>query len=210
MPKVQVLNIEGESVGELEISEEIFGLEPNTAVMHAAVVAQQANARQGTHSTLGRSEVRGGGRKPWRQKGTGRARAGTSRSPLWRGGGVIFGPKPRSYRKELPRKVRRLALCSALSDKVRGGNFIVVDKIAFEAPRTKDMLKVLGALGVNNKALVVLDGGGAENVRLSIRNLPGVCAIRADSLNILEIMKHDVLIFTRDSVARAEEVLGNA
>ncbi|MDR0433656.1 MAG: 50S ribosomal protein L4, partial [Gracilibacteraceae bacterium] len=141
MPRVQIVNIEGEAVEEMEISEEIFGVEPNMAVIHSAVVAQQANARQGTHSTLGRSEVRGGGRKPWRQKGTGRARAGTSRSPLWRGGGVIFGPKPRSYRKNLPRKVRKMALYSALSGKLRDGNFIVVDKIAFEVPRTKDMRK---------------------------------------------------------------------
>jgi large subunit ribosomal protein L4 len=207
--KIQVVNIDGEPVEEIEISETIFGIEPNTVVMHSAVVAQQANGRQGTHSTLGRSEVRGGGRKPWRQKGTGRARAGTSRSPLWRGGGVIFGPKPRSYHKGLPRKVKRLALCSALSSKVRGGNCIVVDKIRFDAPRTKDMIKVLDALGITAKTLLVLDGN-ADNVRLSARNLPGVETVRADGLNIIDVLKHDVLIFTKDAVAWTEEVLGNA
>ncbi|MDR1604238.1 MAG: 50S ribosomal protein L4 [Gracilibacteraceae bacterium] len=209
MPKVQVVNIAGEPVEEIEISAEIFGVEPNTVVMHTAAEAQRANARQGTHSTLGRSEVRGGGRKPWRQKGTGRARAGTSRSPLWRGGGVIFGPKPRSYRKALPRKVKRLALCSALSGKLREGNCIIVDKLTFETPRTKDMLQVLGALGVTVKALLVLDGR-ADNVRLSARNLPAVGTVRAESLNILDVLKHDVLIFTKDAIVRTEEVLGNA
>jgi large subunit ribosomal protein L4 len=156
MPKVQVVNMQGTPVGEMELNEQIFGIEPNVHVMHSAVVAQLANARVGTHSTLGRSEVRGGGRKPWRQKGTGRARAGTIRSPLWRGGGIVFGPKPRDYSKKLPKKVKRLALCSALSSKVNENNLIVVDRISFEKPNTKEMVKLLETLNVNKNALLAL------------------------------------------------------
>jgi large subunit ribosomal protein L4 len=209
MPKVQVVNMQGEPVEEIEISEQIFGQEPNISVMHSAVVAMQANARYGTHSTLGRAEVRGGGRKPWRQKGTGRARSGTSRSPLWRSGGVIFGPKPRDYRKALPRKVRRLALFSALSTKIIEEKLIIVDQLAFAAPRTKDMAAFLKAVGVDKKALVVLTGNEG-NVRLSAKNLPDVLTAPAEGLNILDILKYDILVFTKDSVAKTEEVLGNA
>ncbi|NLO98169.1 MAG: 50S ribosomal protein L4 [Peptococcaceae bacterium] len=209
MPKVQVVNMQGAPVGEIELSEQIFGIEPNVHVMHAAVVAQQANARLGTHSTLGRSEVRGGGRKPWRQKGTGRARAGTIRSPLWRGGGIIFGPKPRDYRKKLPKKVKRLALCSALSSKVKENNLVVVDQIGFEHPKTKEMVKLLETLKVGKKALLVLDGT-EQNVQLSARNIPGVLTTRVENLNIIDLLKHDTVVFSKSSVTKTEEVLSNA
>ena len=209
MPKVQVVNMQGSPVGELELSEQIFGIEPNISVMHSAVVAQQANARVGTSSTLGRSEVRGGGRKPWRQKGTGRARAGTIRSPLWRGGGIVFGPKPRDYSKKLPKKVKRLALCSALSSKVNENSLIVVDQMSFDTPKTKDMVKFLEALKADKKALIVLESND-KNIQFSARNIQGVITARADSLNIVDILKHDVVVFTKAAVTRTEEVLSNA
>jgi len=209
MPKVQVVNMQGAPVGEMELNEQIFGIEPNVHVMHSAVVAQLANARVGTHSTLGRAEVRGGGRKPWRQKGTGRARAGTIRSPLWRGGGIVFGPKPRDYSKKLPRKVKRLALCSALSSKVNENSMIIVDQIAFETPKTKDMVKMLDALKVSKKALVVLEGND-QNVQISARNIDGVITARADGLNVVDLLKYDTVVFTKAAVIRTEEVLSNA
>jgi large subunit ribosomal protein L4 len=209
MPKVQVVNMQGTQVGEIELSDQIFGIKPNVPVMHSAVVAQMANARVGTHSTLGRSEVRGGGRKPWRQKGTGRARAGTIRSPLWRGGGVIFGPKPRDYSKKLPKKVKRLALCSALSSKVNNNNLIVVEELNFEKPKTKDMVKLLEALKINKKALLVM-ADNDQNVQYSARNIQGVLTTRADSLNVVDLLKYDVVVFSKDAVMKTEEVLKNA
>ncbi|HHV64517.1 MAG TPA: 50S ribosomal protein L4 [Peptococcaceae bacterium] len=209
MPKVQVVNMQGAPVEEIELDEQIFGIEPNVHVMHAAVVAQLANARVGTHSTLGRSEVRGGGRKPWRQKGTGRARAGTIRSPLWRGGGIIFGPKPRDYSKKLPKKVKRLALYSALSSKVNSNNLIVVDQISFEQPKTKEMVKMLKALNVDKKALLVT-AENDKNAVYSARNIEGVLTTRPDTLNVVDLLKHDVVVFSKAAVRQAEEVLKNA
>ncbi|NLP43904.1 MAG: 50S ribosomal protein L4 [Peptococcaceae bacterium] len=208
MPKVQVVNMQGSPVGEIELNDRIFGITPNVHVMHSAVVAQLANARQGTHSTLGRSEVRGGGRKPWRQKGTGRARVGTIRSPLWRGGGVTFGPKPRDYSKKLPKKVKRLALCSALSSKVNENSLIVVDQFVFNEPKTKEMIKVLENLNANKKALIVTEND--KNVLLSARNIPGVLTSSAETLNVIDLLKHDVVIFSKAAVQRTEEVLSNA
>ncbi|AFV02912.1 MULTISPECIES: 50S ribosomal protein L4 [Dehalobacter] len=210
MPKVQVVNMQGSPVGEMELNETIFGIEPNTHVMHSAVVAQLANARVGTHSTLGRSEVRGGGRKPWKQKGTGRARAGTIRSPLWRGGGIVFGPKPRDYSKKLPKKVKRLALCSALSSKVIDNSLIVVDQISFEQPKTKEMVKLLEALKIDKKALLVVENNDDNNVLVSARNIQGVLTSRADALNVIDLLKYDFVVFTKAAVMRTEEVLSNA
>lgn len=209
MPKVQVVNMQGSPVEEMELSEKIFGIEPNVHVMHSAVVAQLANARVGTSSTLGRSEVRGGGRKPWKQKGTGRARAGTIRSPLWRGGGIVFGPKPRDYSKKLPKKVKRLALCSALSSKINENTFIVVDQISFDQPKTKDMLKLLETLKVDKKALLVIESND-QNVQFSARNIQGVITARADALNIVDLLKHDFVVFSKAAVIKTEEVLSNA
>ncbi|MDR3271505.1 MAG: 50S ribosomal protein L4 [Peptococcaceae bacterium] len=205
MPKVQVVNMLGESVGEIELSDQIFGIEPNTHVLHSAMVSQLASLRRGTHSTLLRGEVRGGGRKPWRQKGTGRARAGSSRSPLWRGGAVLFGPKPRQYGFSLPKKVRRLALRSALSSKVQEANLIVVDDIQLTEQKTREIVTLLKALKVERKALVVTDERN-EIVNRCTRNIAGVKALDVCGLNVVDLLRHDVLVLTKAAVDKAEEV----
>lgn len=205
MPKVSVYNVEGKTVGELELAETIFGLQPNAHVMHSAVLLQQASLRAGTHDVKGRSEVSGGGRKPWKQKGTGRARQGSIRSPQWKGGGIVFGPTPRSYGFKLPRKVRRLAIKSALSSKVISNQIIVLDQLSLSAPKTKDFAKILNNLKVERKALVVT-AGFDQNVALSARNIPGVKFVAADGINVLDVLKHDQLIITKDAVAKVEEV----
>ena len=206
MPKVQVLNMQGSPVGELELNDYVFGIEPNTHVIHSAVLSQLAGQRRGTHSTLGRGEVRGGGRKPWRQKGTGRARVGSIRSPLWRGGAVTFGPKPRKYGFKMPKKVRRLALRSALSSKVNEQKLIVLDDLSLEAIKTKEMVKVLDALKVNNKALIVTDEY-CEKIDRSARNLQGVKTTQVEGMNVYDLLYHDVILMTKAAVARTEEVL---
>jgi large subunit ribosomal protein L4 len=206
MPKVTLFNQAGSQVGELELAESIFGIQPNEAVLFDAVIAQRASLRQGTHKVKGRSEVRGGGRKPWRQKGTGRARQGSIRSPQWRGGGIVFGPTPRSYSYKLPKKVRRLAIKSALSTKVLENNVIVLDNLAFDAPKTKEMIAVLKGLSVENKALIVT-GDANEAVALSARNIPGVTVITANGVNVLDVLHHDKLIMTKSAVEKVEEVL---
>ncbi|MHB1421499.1 MAG: 50S ribosomal protein L4 [Bacillota bacterium] len=206
MPRVPVYNIEGNQVDEIDLNDTIFGIKVNETVMHQVVVMQRANRRRGTSSTKVRSEVSGGGRKPWRQKGTGRARAGSNRSPLWRGGGITFGPQPRDYSYTMPKKVRRLALKSALSSKVLDGNLVVVDEITMQQPKTKDMAKILGSLGVARKALVVT-AKMDENVQKSARNIPGITPLTAASLNVYDLLLHDKLVITRDAVNRVEEVL---
>lgn len=205
MPKVALYNINGEQVGEIELKDEIFGIEPNQHVLHQAVRAQLAAERAGTHSTKTRAEVAGGGKKPWRQKGTGRARHGSIRSPIWRGGGITFGPKPRKYGFKLPKKLRRLALKSALSAKVLANEIIVLDNLVFAAPKTKEMVKVLNNLKARNPLLVTaqLD----ENVFKSARNIPGVKPVTAAGINVYDLLKHGSLVITRDAVARVEEVL---
>ncbi len=206
MPKVALYNQSGSQVGEIELNESVFGVEPNQHVLFEAVVMQRASLRQGTHKVKGRSEVSGGGRKPWRQKGTGRARQGSIRSPQWRGGGTVFGPVPRSYSYKLPKKVRRLAIKSALSSKVLEENIVVLESLAFEAPKTKDFKTVLNGLSVDKKALVVtadLD----ENVALSARNIPGVTVVTADGISVLDVVGHDKLIMTKAAVEKVEEVL---
>jgi large subunit ribosomal protein L4 len=206
MPKVALFNQTGSQVSEIELNESVFGIEPNKHVLFEAVIMQRASLRQGTHKTKIRSEVAGGGRKPWRQKGTGRARQGSIRSPQWRGGGTVFGPVPRSYSYKLPKKVRRLAIKSALSSKVLEENILVLESLAFETPKTKDFKGVLKALSVDSKALIVtanLD----ENVALSARNLPGVTVTTADGINVLDVLNHDKLIMTKAAVEKVEEVL---
>ncbi|KJS22778.1 MAG: 50S ribosomal protein L4 [Clostridiaceae bacterium BRH_c20a] len=204
MPKVALYNKEGSQVGEIELNDQVFGIEPNESVVHEAVVMQQASLRRGTSNTKSRGEVRGGGRRPWRQKGTGRARAGTIRSPLWRGGTIIFGPKPRDFSYSIPKKKRRLALKSVLSAKVLDGELIVVDELSFEQPKTKEMIKVLEALKAS-KALVVT-AELEENVDKSSRNIPGVTSLGATGLNVYDILMHDKLILTKEAVAKVEEV----
>lgn len=207
MSKVAVLSQTGASVGDIELNEAIFGIEPNEAVLFEAVIQQRASLRQGNHKVKNRSEVAGGGRKPWRQKGTGRARQGSIRSPQWRGGGVVFGPTPRSYAYKMPKKVRRLALLSALSSKVREENLIVLDGLAFDAPKTKEFVQVLKDLSIDKKALIVtadLD----ETVELSARNIPGISVITANGVNVLDLVAHEKLVITKAAVEKLEEVLG--
>lgn len=207
MPKLALYNMDGVTVGEIELNEDIFGIEPNEAVVHEAVVMQLASLRRGTHFTKTRAEVRGGGRKPWKQKGTGRARAGTTRSPLWRKGGIVFGPKPRDYSYSIPRKKRRLAIKSVLSAKASVGDIIILDQLAFAQPKTKDMIKVLNNLKVESKAAVVTVNND-NYVQESARNIPGIKPLPADGINVYDLLNHDKLILTKDAVARIEEVWG--
>ncbi|NIK80164.1 large subunit ribosomal protein L4 [Paenibacillus castaneae] len=206
MPKVTVFNVSGAQVGELELSETVFGIQPNAHVLHTAVVNQQASERHGNHKTKGRSEVRGGGRKPWKQKGTGRARQGSIRSPQWVGGGTVFGPTPRSYGFKLPKKVRRLAIKSALSSKVIANEIIVLDQLTLSAPKTKEFAAILSNLKVGRKALVVT-ANYEDNVALSARNIPGVKFVAADGINVLDVLVHDNLIITKEAVEKVQEVL---
>ncbi len=206
MPKLTLVNQEGSQVGDIELSDDVFGIEPNNHVLHEVVVMQQASKRQGTHATKNRSEVSGGGRKPWRQKGTGRARHGSIRSPQWVGGGVVFGPTPRNYRYKLPKKVRRLALKSAYSTKVKENNLIVVDALTIEAPKTKEMAAILNNLEADKKALIVMHEYD-DAVVLSARNIPGVTVKTASDVKVLDILGHDKLIMTKDAAEKVEEVL---
>jgi len=204
--EVPVRDATGASVGTIALDDRVFGIEPNRAVLHQAVVAHQANMRQGTADTLTRAEVRGGGRKPWRQKGTGRARAGTTRAPHWRGGGVVFGPHPRSYHQRLPRKMRRLALRSALSDKAASDALIVVDRIQIDDARTKTLLGVLRTLGVQGKAVVVLPEHD-EALRRAAGNLVNIRVALPNGLSLLDLMGSDTVIFSRDAVEPVTKLL---
>lgn len=206
MPKVTVYNVSGSQVGELELADSVFGIEPNAPVMHSAVILQQAAERQGTHKTKGRSEVRGGGRKPWKQKGTGRARQGSIRSPQWVGGGTVFGPTPRTYGFKLPKKVRRLAIKSALSSKVIANEIVVLDQLTLAAPKTKEFASILNNLKVDRKALVVT-ANYEDNVALSARNIPGVKFVAADGINVRDVLVYDKLIITKEAVEKVQEVL---
>ena len=205
MPTVAVYDMNAQKVGSLELSADTFEVEMNEALVHQVVVMQLASQRLGTHKVKNRSEVRGGGRKPWRQKGTGRARAGSRRSPLWRSGGVIFGPTPRSYAFSMPKKQRRLALRCVLSDKVKSGDLIVLDKLDFEAPKTKQMVKLLDDFKIEQKALFITEEP-KENVTRSANNIQGVKTIGALGLNVFDILHHDKLFITKDAVAKIEEV----
>jgi len=205
MPKVQVLNMQGTPVGEIELSESVFGITPNVHVLHSAVVSQLASERRGTQSALLRGEVRGGGRKPWRQKGTGRARSGSSRSPVWRGGGVVFAPKPRQYGFKLPKKVRRLALHSALSSKVMEQQLIVLDDLSMGEAKTREMVKVLRALNLDKKAMFVMDDLD-DGVQRSARNIEGIKTTDVAGMNVRDILYHDILVMTKAAVSKTEEV----
>jgi large subunit ribosomal protein L4 len=205
MPNVALYNIEGTPVGEIYLDDGVFGAEVNEAAIYQVVKMQLANKRQGTQSALTRGEVRGGGRKPWRQKGTGRARHGSIRSPIWIKGGVVFAPKPRDYSYTVPKKIRRLAMKSALSSKVANHEIIVLDSLKLSQPKTKEMARVLKNLKVTRKALVVLPEKD-EVVQRAIRNIPGVKLAYINTLNVLDILNYDVFIATRDAVRRIEEV----
>lgn len=204
MPKTTLYNIKAEKVGEIELSDAIFGIEANKEAMHTMVVNYLANQRQGTQSTKTRTEVRGGGRKPWRQKGTGRARQGSIRAPQWTGGGVALGPKPRSYRFSVNKKLRRLALKSALSTKVAENEIIVIDELKLDSFKTKEMAAILKAFEADN-ALVVT-AGKDDNVVRSAANIPGIETSMAENLNVYDVLKHSKFIVTKDAVSKIEEV----
>ena len=204
MPKVELLNMSGQQVGEIELKDEIFGIN-QMRVVHQVVKAQLANKRQGTQSAKTRSEVRGGGRKPWRQKGTGRARHGSIRSPLWIKGGVAFAPKPRDYRQEVPKKIKRLAMKSVLSSKVQEQDIIVLDQLVMDMPKTKEMVAILNNINAGGKALIVLPEKD-EAVVKSARNIPNVKSTLVNTLNVYDILRYDKLILTKDAVSMIEEV----
>ena len=204
MPKIDVLDVKGNVVGDVELSEAIFGIEPNEHVVHEVVVALLANRRQGTRSALTRSEVRGGGRKPWRQKGTGRARAGTIRSPLWKGGGVIFAPKSRDYSKKVNKKVKALAMKSVFSAKVQDNELRVLNHLVMDVPKTKEMIAVLNNINAQ-KALIVLPENNEAIIR-SANNIPKVATTTVNELNVYDMLKYDVLIMTQEALQKIEEV----
>jgi len=205
MANVKVFDMNGQPVSDLELNDAVFGIEPNTVVMHAAVVNYLANQRQGTQSTLTRTEVSGGGKKPWRQKGTGHARQGSTRAPQWTHGGIALGPKPRSYSYSLNKKVKRLALLSALSSKVADNDIVVLDAIKTEEFKTKTIVNMLKALNVNEKALIVLDTVDKKVIK-SAANIPGVKTTQVNTLNVYDILNYNKFIVVKDAVAKIEEV----
>ena len=205
MANVSVYNMEGKEVGTIELNDAVFGVAVNEHLVHMAVVQQLANNRQGTQKAKTRSEVSGGGRKPWRQKGTGHARQGSTRAPQWTGGGVVFAPVPRDYSFKINKKEKRAALKSALSDKVANGKLVVVDALTFDAPKTKEFAKVMTNLNVNDKALVVLNDNN-ENVVLSARNIPTVKTSLTNTINVYDVVNAKTLVLTQDAVKTIEEV----
>ena len=205
MPNVALYNISGKQVGEIELNENIFGVDVNVEAMQQVVKMYLANQRQGTQSALTRAEVRGGGIKPWRQKGTGRARHGSIRSPQWKKGGVVFAPKPRSYRYTVPKKIKRIAMKSALSSKVNENNIVVIEELNFDAPKTKQVVSLLENLKIDSKTLIVLADNN-ENVVKSSRNIEGVKATFVNTLNVYDILKYDKFVITKDAVKKVEEV----
>ena len=205
MPNIAVVDMAGKSVGEITLSDAVFGIKPNAAVMHAAVINYLANKRQGTQSTLTRTEVSGGGKKPWRQKGTGHARQGSTRAPQWRHGGIVHAPKPRDYSYSLNKKVKRLALKSALSDKVLTGNMIVLDELKTETYKTKVVADCLKAIGAGKKTLIVLEDNNAFAVK-SIANIAGAKSAQVGTINTYDIINADTLVVVKNAVAKLEEV----
>jgi len=208
MASVDIKTQAGKSAGKAELADNVFGLEPNIPVMHQVVTAQLAARRAGTHSTKTRAEIRGGAAKPWRQKGTGRARAGSSNSPNWRGGGIAHGPKPRDYSQKTPKKMVKLALRSALSDRASDGNVIVVDSWNFDTPKTKDAVAALSAVGAEGKVLVVL-GDGDANAWKSFRNLTDVHCLHVGELNTYDVLNNDVVVFTQDTLPTGAEAVSS-
>ncbi|MDT2757104.1 50S ribosomal protein L4 [Enterococcus asini] len=206
MPNVALFKQDGSQNGEITLKEEIFGIEPNESVVYDAIIMQRASLRQGSHAVKNRSAVSGGGRKPWRQKGTGRARQGSIRSPQWRGGGVVFGPTPRSYSYKLPKKVRRLAMKSVLSEKVAANNLVAVDALSFDAPKTKEFKQVLANLAIDSKVLVVVEADN-DFATLSARNLPNVTVVPANNISVLDIVSSDKMLATQTALTQIEEVL---
>jgi large subunit ribosomal protein L4 len=208
MPEVEVKDRNNNVIEKITLPEDVFGREVREDILHTAVVNYLANQRQGTHSTKTRSAVRGGGKKPWRQKHTGRARHGSIRSPLWRGGAIVFGPQPRDYYYKLPKKQKRLALKTALSAKLQDNELTVIDNIALDKPKTKEMVSLLKNIGLNGKSVLIVTADKDENVYLSARNIPGVDVIRAVDINTYDILVHDHVLVTREALAKIQEVWG--
>ena len=206
MTKVTLFKQDGTTNGEIELNSEIFGIEPNENVVFDAVIMQRASLRQGTHAVKNRSAVSGGGRKPWRQKGTGRARQGSIRSPQWRGGGIVFGPTPRSYSYKLPKKVRRLAIKSVLSQKVLDNKLVVVEALQFDAPKTKEFAQVLSNLNVDTKVLVVVESSN-DFALLAARNIPNVTIVDETDVTVLDVVNNDKLLITKAALSKVEEGL---
>jgi large subunit ribosomal protein L4 len=204
MPTLKVFNIEGKEVGDIQLNESVFGVEVSKDAMHQVVLAQLANKRQGTQSTKTRAEVRGGGIKPWRQKGTGRARQGSIRAPQWIKGGIVFAPKPRDYRVSVPKSMRRTAMKSALTSKVQDNEMIVLESLEFSAPKTKEMIKVLNAFEAKKTLILVTESN--ENVYKSARNIPGIAVLPINNINVYDILKYEKLMITKDAVSKIEEV----
>lgn len=207
MPKVSTYNITGAQTGEIELNDSVFGVEVNEAVMRQAVLRQLANERLGTHSTKTRGLVRGGGRKPWKQKGTGRARCGSTRSPLWVGGGTVFGPHPRSYEQKMPRKARRLAVKSALSDKVNTNELFVLDELTLAQPKTKEVCQIINNFNFAGERVLFVTDNDAVVIRCA-RNIEGVKAVSTEGINIFDLLHYTKLFVTKSAVAKIEEVLG--
>ena len=206
MPTIEMLKQDGTSSKEVTLNDSVFGIEPNENVVFDAIIAQRSRQRQGTHAVKNRSERRGGGKKPWRQKGTGRARAGSSRSPIWRGGGVTFGPTPRSYGHKLPRKSRRLAIKSVLSQKVLDEELVLVDSLALDTPKTQEFKAILDNLEVDKKVLVVLENEN-DNIYKSARNISNVKVVSSDNLSVLDIVSYDYLLITQTALEEVEGAL---
>ncbi|MBE6153430.1 MAG: 50S ribosomal protein L4 [Firmicutes bacterium] len=208
MAKVALLNNKGEKLKDINLNDNIWNIEPNDAVLHNHIVLSLASLRQGTHKTKTRSEVSGGGRKPWRQKGTGRARQGSIRATQWRGGGIVFGPTPRDYSKKMNKKERRLALLSALSYKLREKELIVLDNLTLETPKTKEFIEVLNNLKLNDKKVLFVTSELEDNLLLASRNLSEILVLANDEINTLDIVNADYMVVTEDAVSKIEEVLG--
>ncbi|HCN75252.1 50S ribosomal protein L4 [Pseudolactococcus plantarum] len=207
MTNVSLFKQDGTKAGDITLNDAVFGIEPNESVVFDVILSQRASLRQGTHAVKNRSAVRGGGRKPWRQKGTGRARQGSIRSPQWRGGGVVFGPTPRSYGYKLPQKVRQLALKSVYSEKVVENKLVAVDALNFDAPKTAEFVKVLEALAIERKVLVIFENEGNKFAELSARNIPNVQVTTANSASVLDIVNNDKILVTQAALSQIEEVL---
>ena len=207
MTNVSLFKQDGTNAGDITLNDAVFGIEPNESVVFDVILSQRASLRQGTHAVKNRSAVRGGGRKPWRQKGTGRARQGSIRSPQWRGGGVVFGPTPRSYGYKLPQKVRQLALKSVYSEKVAENKLVAVDALNFDAPKTAEFVKVLEALAIERKVLVIFENEGNKFAELSARNIPNVQVTTANSASVLDIVNNDKILVTQAALSQIEEVL---
>jgi large subunit ribosomal protein L4 len=209
MPEVEVKDRNNNTIGKIILSDDIFGIKAKQGVLHNEVVHYLANQRQGTHATKTKGLISGGGRKPWRQKHTGRARAGSIRSPLWRGGGTVFGPQPRDYSFNLPKKVRRLALMTAFQEKLSSGEVVIIDNLSLEKPKTKDMVSILKNLGLHEKSVLIILPEKNDMITLSVRNIPRVSVTRAIDLNTYDVLSKNVILITKEAAAKLEEIKGS-